>query len=462
MIRMLVRFVFVFSVSALLSACATPPRHRVPLYYDANNPLKRVAVLPMKNDTVDVGGPELVRKKMINALEDKSYIVKEVKETDQILRDQMGITLGGQLEMTTAQKLGEVLGVEGVLYGTLMDFDETTTGVVDVRKVRAMFRLVNTATGQAVWERGLGVRAETYLYGKSGSVAAAVTRAADARDKDVPWVTIDSTAASESNVGRAFAAEMGVKLLSKAIGIHLEHESDEMVKRITQSLPWGPGPGTAAPAIIVRKPPMPPLPVAQPALYGYYGYLDYGKQSMSAIMVSTTTDKNGKEIRLDMPFAKAGDKIRMDIDLSGAVEQPASMPAALAKLSVIHRGDTGTSFTLYPHTRKFMTSPIAGAASAEKPTIEKTKIGSELVNNHPSDKYKVKITYRDGLIQEGFLWAATDLDGMTIKSDVGNADGRVVTELMDIVLKTPPEGLFEIPADYTEAHTYMDLMTESK
>jgi hypothetical protein len=140
----------------------------------------------MKNDTMDVDGPNVVRKKMIIALENKSYIVKDTQETDQILRDQMGINLGGQLEMTTPQKLGEVLGVEGVLYGTLMDFDETSTGVLSVKKVRAKFKLVNAMTGQTVWERGLGVRSEVRMYGKSGEAAAVAAREADAREKMFP------------------------------------------------------------------------------------------------------------------------------------------------------------------------------------------------------------------------------------------------------------------------------------
>jgi hypothetical protein len=43
--------------------------------------------------------------------------------------------------MSTPQQIGETLEVDGILYGTLMDFDETTTGVYNVRKVRAVFKL---------------------------------------------------------------------------------------------------------------------------------------------------------------------------------------------------------------------------------------------------------------------------------------------------------------------------------
>ena len=134
----------------------------------------------------------MLRKKLAQALENRSYVVKDLKETDKILRDRMGITLGGQLSLTTAQELGRELGVEGVLYGTLMDFDESTLGAINVKKVRGKFKIVNATTGQTVWERGLGVRSELVMQSKYGAAATVASRAADARDKEAPWVTIES------------------------------------------------------------------------------------------------------------------------------------------------------------------------------------------------------------------------------------------------------------------------------
>ena len=195
----------------------------------------------MRNDSNDVDGPLSVRKRMIEAFEDKAYVVKDVKESDQVLRDQMGINLGGQLDLTTPQKLGEVLGVQAVLYGTLIDYDETTTGLINLRKVRAKFKLVDTTTGQTVWERGLGVRSETRMAGTTGNVASALVRTVDEREKDVPWVTIEGYELKEKNVGQAFAIGIGAKLVTQMIGIHLDRETKELVERVTQNLPWGPG-----------------------------------------------------------------------------------------------------------------------------------------------------------------------------------------------------------------------------
>ena len=446
------QFVIFCMTLIILAGCG--PAHR-PIYpTNPANPLKRVAVLPMKNDTADVEGPDVMRKKMVQALENHSYVVKDLKETDQILRDRMGITLGGQLSLTTAQKLGEELGVEGVLYGTLMDFDESTLGAINVKKVRGKFSLVNTMTGQGYWERGLGVRGEMRMQGNYGTAAAIVSRASDARDKDVPWVTIESTTTGSSKVGESFAIGLGTKLLTKAIGIHLEHESAELARRVTDNLPWGPGQGAPdtmpAPRIALpeMKTPQPPS----------FGYMDWeGKRDFTAIVFSTSFDKNRKEpFTMEIPMAVAANKLRMDMDMSRMFKGDAKSP--FSKMVVISRGDKKTGYTLYPNTQRYTVNTERSEAE-EKPKVEKAKVGSEVVNTYQTDKFKVRIIYKDGKTEEGFIWNARDLDGMTIKSEVENKDAKVTTELRNIVLKTPDANLFDIPAGYTEAKGFMDIMT---
>jgi len=46
---------------AVVAGCFPPPSPHLPR--DLSNPLKRVAILPMKNDTDDVDGPEMMPKK---------------------------------------------------------------------------------------------------------------------------------------------------------------------------------------------------------------------------------------------------------------------------------------------------------------------------------------------------------------------------------------------------------------
>ncbi len=459
--RRLLLLIAVLSVVALATGCTFP---KPPLPVDYGNPLKRIAILPLKNDTADVDGPNVLREKMVQAPENRSYAVQDIKETDQILRDRMGITLGGQLELTTAQKLGETLGVQGVLYGTLIDFDESTVGVYNAKKVRAKFRLVNTATGQPMWQRGLGVKAENRTSGLGGAAVTLGARAAD-NDKEAPWVIIESSVSNQS-AGKTAAMNLGSKWFMQAIGKHLEHESEELARRITDNLPWGPGSGQApekpappAPAFklnIEVKTPEPPS----------FGYMDWeGKKDFHAVIHSVSLNKgDNKSWVMDAPLWITGPKMKMEMDLTKMMQASGgkdSEQSPLSKMTILSRGDKKTGYTLYPNVQKYMVHDEKEGTD-EKPHVVKEKVGSETIDGHPCDKFKVTVTYKSEKPQEGFIWNARDLDNMTIRSEVENKDFKVTTELKSIVLKSSPASIFEIPANYTEAKGFMDLMMAGK
>jgi hypothetical protein len=451
--------VLIIAAIMLAAGCVIPH----PKITDPGNPLKRVAVLPMKNDTDDVDGPNTVRAKMIEALRDRSYVVLDTKETDQVLRDRMGINLGGQLDLTTPQKLGETLEVEGVLYGELMDFDETTTGIYNARKVRARFKLVNTATGQPLWARGLGVKSE---QGNSSAVSGLVrlgARAADASEKEAPWITIQSTTTNQ-NMKDSLIMGLGAKLLSKAVGQHLVYESGELARRITDSLPWGPGEGGAPAAAVAAAAAIPV--VAMPEIKApeppSFGYMDWeGKKDFTAVVHSVTVDKSRNQSwTFDAPLWITGQKMKMEMDMSRMMQASGAKDAEqspMSKMTMLNRGDKKTGYTLYPKVQKYLVHSEAGEAG-EKPKVDKTKVGSETIDGHPCDKYKVTITYKDGKGEEGFIWNAKDLGGMTIRSMVENKDFKVTTDLKNIVLKASPASVFEIPQGYTEAKSFMEIM----
>jgi len=184
----------IFLLTVLLAGCAGMPMGPTA---DPTNPIKRLAMLPIQNDTTDVEAPAFVREKLAAALQKRFYTVQPLEETDRILRDQLGITLGGQLGMATVDQLREALQVEGLLYGTLMDFGETTTGLVNVRKVRGKFRIVETGNESVFWENGIGVKSQDTSGGVLGSLSGAVANAGGS-DEEVPWVVIENTSSNNS------------------------------------------------------------------------------------------------------------------------------------------------------------------------------------------------------------------------------------------------------------------------
>jgi len=424
---------------------------------DPSNPIKRLAILPLQNDTTDVDAPNFVREKLASAVQKRLYNVQPPEETDRILREKLGITLGGQLGMATTAQLREELQVEGLLYGTLMNFEETTTGLVNVRKVRGKFRIIDTSTGSVFWKNGIGIKSQDTSGGNIGALTGDIANAGG-RDEEVPWVVIENQSSSNS-IMEGLATGLATKLISKTMGMHLAKETNEMIWRLVQNLPWGAGDATAAiltamPAMAMPKIQMPPPPAI--------GHMHYGDRDFKAVLVSNTFDKSQqREFSFEMPIAKAGEKFRMEMDytkMSGAQ----GMPPALSNVIMIHRGDEKRTFSLYTNKKKYMISDEAEEGYYEEPDVVKTFVAKETIDGHPTEKYKVTISYQGQEAQQGFIWNAMDLDGMTIRSEIDNATVKMTSTLTGIVMGTPPAGLFEVPAGYTETDNFFEIVMEKQ
>ena len=237
-----------------LSGCSLPTRMITTIPPDPSNPVYTVAVLPMYNATNDVSAPQMVRELADKHVQGRGhYSVKPLSEVNQTLRDQMGITLGSQMDMTNPQQLGATLGVDGVLYGYLLNFDDMTTGVYNEKKVRAGFKLIDTKTGRVVWAAGHGVKSTT----ASGLLGAVASSSRDSKANAVEsFNSIPGVAEiprigewhlysnrQESSITESTVLSLGGKLLGKATGTHLKAETETMLDLIFANFPAGRGSG---------------------------------------------------------------------------------------------------------------------------------------------------------------------------------------------------------------------------
>jgi hypothetical protein len=118
-------------------------------------PPQSVAVLPFDNMSLDENGPVLVRLIFIGYLTNMGYIVQAPDRTDAILRD-LGITYGGQLNSITPGELVRKLGVDGLIYGTVLKF-EYTVGLIDTKKgVRLRASFLDGWRNVSLWESEQG------------------------------------------------------------------------------------------------------------------------------------------------------------------------------------------------------------------------------------------------------------------------------------------------------------------
>lgn len=260
------RLIFLAALSFFLVACAAPMRHYRP---NPDNPVYTVAVLPIYNATNDVEGAMKVREEFYKRIQNRQYSVMPLEDVDRALLDGMGITLGDQLDMTTPEALGALLGVEGVVYCYLLDFDDITTGLYNVKKVRAAFKLVETRTGSVMWSRGLGVKS-IIAGGDAGKGLTALKEILDSNGSNEPfgaipgldgirgireWRVIRLGATEKPGEAAAFA--IGEKLITKAFGVHLMLETSEMLNIITRDFPVGPGGPRSYPVPEALAPPAP-------------------------------------------------------------------------------------------------------------------------------------------------------------------------------------------------------------
>ncbi|MFQ5465997.1 MAG: GNA1162 family protein [Thermodesulfobacteriota bacterium] len=242
------RTLFLLLLALQLSACASYRSYVPP---DPANPVYTLAVLPMYNATNDVGGARTVRAEFVKRIQDMHYRVLPVAEVDRLLADRLGITLGDQLELTTPCRVAGALGVDGLVYGYLVNFDDMTAGVYNVKKVRAGFRLVHGPTGRVIWSRGLGVK--SIIAG--GRAGAGVTILKELKDPDegliesmgpvgeIPGIRdwYIARAVGLERASEAAVVAIGEKVLTRALRIHLRLEADIMLKRIIRTFPSGPG-----------------------------------------------------------------------------------------------------------------------------------------------------------------------------------------------------------------------------
>ena len=215
------------------------------------NPVYTVAVLPLYNATNDVGGPAMVRELFAERLDRWHYSSLPLEEVDLRLKDGFGITLGSQLELTTAAGLGAELGVDGLFYGYLLDFNHITTGVYNEKKVRAGFKLIDVKTGAVVWSGGLGVK--SLLTGGDIGTGILVFRELKGVDDDF-FTTIKGLGdipglnrwhimrvAELKSPADAAIISLSEQLITKALGVHLKSETKIMLKKVMKNLPAGPG-----------------------------------------------------------------------------------------------------------------------------------------------------------------------------------------------------------------------------
>jgi hypothetical protein len=111
----------------------------------------KVAIAPLENRSNDIDASEIIRSVFAVEIAQRGWNIVPLAESDQMLRERLGINYGGQLASTTPGEVCRELGVDGVFYGEVQEWNKTTTGVYNKVTVTASFELY-ARDGDRVWE----------------------------------------------------------------------------------------------------------------------------------------------------------------------------------------------------------------------------------------------------------------------------------------------------------------------
>ena len=163
--------------AAALATATTGCQHRPTTFVHPQadfSLIRRVAVLPLENLTIDLTAGEKVRQLLIiQLLSSGSVDVVDVGEVSRGLRAAAVVspTAPGTEE---AKKLARELNVEALITGTVQEFSQSRTAGAPSTSVSLVFRMIETDTGQVIWSSSIsqsGVGAMARLFGVGGESA---------------------------------------------------------------------------------------------------------------------------------------------------------------------------------------------------------------------------------------------------------------------------------------------------
>jgi hypothetical protein len=173
------RTTLLVAIALTVASCATR-RHVVP-FGPGITPPRTIAIMPFDNQTNSVPGALYLRESLQQQLKDAGYEPQPLEDVNRALSDQLGVSLGGQITEDLIPQIGETLGVDAVLIGTVQRFG---TVVALYSEVEATFTMYESASGRNIWtyhdhvkeDTALGRRNSNSVTVAAGMIASVIER----------------------------------------------------------------------------------------------------------------------------------------------------------------------------------------------------------------------------------------------------------------------------------------------
>ncbi len=110
-----------------------------------------IAVLPMDNMSVDLDATPLVRPIIHQRLEYQGYHSLPLDQVDRKLKDN-GVMISHDVYMFTPRELGNLLGADALLYGTVTEFNKHYAFLYSDITVGLSLEMKDAKTGETLWK----------------------------------------------------------------------------------------------------------------------------------------------------------------------------------------------------------------------------------------------------------------------------------------------------------------------
>lgn len=110
-----------------------------------------ILVLPPLNESVEVNGPYSFLSTVSLPIAEQGYYVYPVQVIDEYLKEN-GLPTAGEMHQVPLAKLREIVGADAVLYLDLQQYGTKYAVLASTTVVSSRAKLVDTQTGQTLWE----------------------------------------------------------------------------------------------------------------------------------------------------------------------------------------------------------------------------------------------------------------------------------------------------------------------
>jgi hypothetical protein len=149
-LRRLIQLVVTLLILFMIFGCASKIPHMVASDYSKRG-TRLIAVAPINNQTADAKAAQMLRETLIRELYFKGYPKISPNVIDEKLSSIYGSKMDFKQGLVPPKTMGELLGVDAVLYCTLIQFKTSYVLIYAPVHVSITFELRSVKTGEALW-----------------------------------------------------------------------------------------------------------------------------------------------------------------------------------------------------------------------------------------------------------------------------------------------------------------------